>query len=328
LSTLPAPSAEQPSELTHYLTITCDQPFRAELKEEIKAWLVGQGIDSFVEGAIEHCDIPDETGIDKDLLFDELGGNESPIVLYSYDLAWLQMIASQLKSAIPSGFSCEFAHLETTLWQEGWKESFRPITTALFYLYPPWEETVCPAGKIPLIINPGMAFGTGQHATTQLSLEALENVGSDRERNAHCHLLDVGTGSGILAIASSKLGYTSIDACDIDPDSLRAVEENCALNQVDHINSWRGSVQPHLQDRQHYYHVIIANILYPVLEELLPDFVRLLATNGVVILSGILTEQKAAMLALCTPHGLSCQEERDKDDWSCIVVKTGNNPSA
>ena len=162
-----------------------------------------------------------------------------------------------------------------------------------------------------------MAFGTGQHATTQLCLEALESLSGQNARGA---LLDVGTGSGILAIAAQKLGFAPIDACDIDPDAMLALKENCGLNQTSGITTWHGSLEPTLADKQHCYRVIVANILFPVLEELLPQLARLRHPQGVLLLSGILSEQKAAMRALCQQQGLHVLTEFDREDWACLIV--------
>jgi ribosomal protein L11 methyltransferase len=318
LSTSPATSANTSHPLTYSLTITIAGPTPSTTKEDVKGWLVMQGIDSFVEGLIDHCDIPDESGIDKEQLFSELGGDEGPIILYSYDAEWLQGVGQQLLDHFAPAVSWQLGSLPTAEWQEGWKDSFRPITTERFYLYPPWDEGALPAGKLPLIINPGMAFGTGQHATTQLCLETIETLHQDISEATR--VLDVGTGSGILAIAARKLGYPQVDACDIDPDALLAVEENCTLNQIDGIHRWQGSIMPTLATAEHRYQLIFANILFPVLEELLPHLAALLAKDGLLLISGILVEQEAEMLALAKAARLQLQKSINKDSWSCLVL--------
>ncbi len=316
LLTSPKPT----NEITYYLTITFVPSSALACKDEVISWLVMHGIDSFMEGSVEHCDIPDESGIDKTELFDQLGGNESPLVLCGYNPEWLRSIAAQLTARFAPQLSWKLTSMPTTEWQEGWKEGFRPITTARFFLYPPWETSPCPAGKMPLVINPGMAFGTGQHATTQLCLSALESITKNRAAAGFARLLDVGTGSGILAIAAKKLGFAEIDACDIDPDAILACAENCRLNQVSGINPWQGSLVPRLNGKEQCYEVIIANILFPVLEELAPALARLLAPGGTLLLSGILCEQEEQMLGICAQHGLTVQEKFNLEDWSCLLV--------
>lgn len=313
-------STNAPANATTYsLTIAFVTTPIAETKDAVAAWLIMRGIDSFEEGSIASCDIPDESGLDKIQLFDELGGNESPIMLYSYDKAWLENLAKDLNADFGEAIALSYGQIATRDWQDGWKDGFRPITTRVFYLYPPWDTSACPSDKVPLIINPGMAFGTGQHATTQLSLEALEHL-STSSTPAEETLLDVGTGSGILSIAARKLGYAHVDACDIDPDAGLAVHDNCRLNSISGINFWSGSIMPTLAQRKACYQVIVANILFPVLEELLPHLARLLATNGTLILSGILVEQQEAMEKLCNAQGLVCTTSFAKDDWSCMIV--------
>jgi ribosomal protein L11 methyltransferase len=127
-----------------------------------------------------------------------------------------------------------------TEWLEGWKESFKPIETARFYIYPPWDDKNIPKGKIPLVVEPGMAFGTGQHATTQIVLHRLEALAATGAPLKSWRLMDVGTGTGILALAAMKIGFKSVAGSDIDPDAVSSAENNAKLNHLT-LPLWQGS---------------------------------------------------------------------------------------
>ena len=136
---------------------------------------------------------------------------------------------------------------------EGWKDSFKPFATKKFYVYPPWEQNKEELGKIPLEVEPGMAFGTGQHATTQLCLAQIENLFESKTIET---VLDVGTGTGILAIAAIKLGAKKLVGTDIDADAVIAAKENAVRNECS-FEVFQDSVPADTNS----YDFVIANIL-------------------------------------------------------------------
>ena len=294
------------------------------LKEQVKAWLYAQGEESFVEGSLEDLDIDHEFVDSERNFYQELGGEHSPISIYSYDIEHLQSLHAKLIQKFPAGVHCLQKSMETSVWLEGWKESFKPIRTERFYLYPPWEQAPEPGSSlIPLIIDPGMAFGTGQHATTQVCLKALENFTSFASSKPALRFLDVGTGSGVLAIAAKKMGFDTVHACDIDPNSVVASKANAKANKTE-FSVWKGSVpssQFKTEEPTGSYDLVVANILFVVLEKIIGDLASELGPQGKLILSGLLVEQKDKMLEKALQHGLTCVQEWEQSDWSCLYLE-------
>jgi ribosomal protein L11 methyltransferase len=208
-----------------------------------------------------------------------------------------------------------FEIVEEQNWAEAWKQHYRPILVGKHLLVlPAWLENPQP-DRIPILLDPGMAFGTGTHPTTRLSLEALEN--HLQPGNA---MLDVGTGSGILAIAAAKLGAASVVGLDVDPVAIESAQENLRRNKVEwvvHLD--RGSIQDCPSDVK--FDLIVANILTPVLLQLveqgLTDRVR---KGGKLILSGILDHQADEVKSASRRHGLEVIQELSWKDWRAIIL--------
>ena len=197
-------------------------------------------------------------------------------------------------------------------WQLAWKMYFKPIFISQHIVIVPEGEKFVPTpNQIVIVIRPGQAFGTGTHPTTQLVLRALEKWLSPDMR-----VLDVGTGSGILAIAAAKLGARSVVANDIDPMALENAHQNVQLNQpLPPINFLPPSVKPAGK-----FDLILANLTSQVLLELLPDFNLWLDHNGKVIASGILQEAKEKFVANLHIHDWKLLEQISQDEWTCLVI--------
>jgi ribosomal protein L11 methyltransferase len=201
--------------------------------------------------------------------------------------------------------------------QENWAEMHRPYFTPQkigrnFYFLPPWEAVEkTPPGRIPLIIEPGQAFGTGLHPSTQLSLKQIEKSVYLNLLPEPYTLLDVGTGTGILSIAASLLGFEKITAIDVDPLAIEAVEQNLEFNQTHNIEA----SQKNIQELQTPYSIIVSNILLETHLELLPEYVRLLRPKGKLILAGLLNDQFKAIMPLCLEQGLVLEERIIQEDW-------------
>ena len=307
-----------------HISFTTNPDESSKLKEQVKAWLYAQGEESFVEGSLEDLDIDHEFVDSERNFYQELGGDLSPISIYSYDIEHLQSLHARLLQSFPEGINSQEKNMETSVWLEGWKQSFKPISTEAFYLYPPWEKAPEPGSSlISLIIDPGMAFGTGQHATTQVCLKALETFKDYASTNGKLRFLDVGTGSGVLAIAAKKIGFSTVHACDIDPNSVLASKANAKANDVS-FSVWKGSIPSSnfkANESTGSYDLVVANILFVVLTKIIGDLATELAPNGKLILSGILVEQKGQMLEQARDHGLICVQEWEQSDWSCLYLE-------
>ncbi|MEE2959652.1 MAG: 50S ribosomal protein L11 methyltransferase [Myxococcota bacterium] len=177
-------------------------------------------------------------------------------------------------------------------WRETWKQFFKPLQiTPSLWVLPPWEQRPADTTAQLILIDPGMAFGTGQHETTQLVLSTLwQYLPQDQQRNTHKNLLDVGCGSGILAIASAMKGIGAVEAIDIDPESIAATLTNAAINHIAH--KIHVSTTP-VGDITTRFDWVVANIIAPTLIQLAPDIVARIKPGGHLLLSGLLTEQAA-----------------------------------
>lgn len=211
-----------------------------------------------------------------------------------------------------------FRKLEDKDWAHAWKEHYHPFRVGRrLWIQPSWSPTEKSLGADDIVISldPGMAFGTGLHPTTQLCLRALENLVAGGER-----VLDVGTGSGILAIAAIKLGAAEVLALDTDPVAAAAAAENAARNGVaSKVHVATASLDA-VNARPCQF--VVVNILAPVIVDLLRTK-RLLdhvEPGGFVILSGIIEEQSAAVAEALAEKGALVTERQQIRDWVCLVA--------
>lgn len=213
----------------------------------------------------------------------------------------------------------QFRTIEEKNWVEAWKEHYHPIPIGeRLVIIPNWLEP--PAGnRIHIRIDPGMAFGTGTHPTTQLCLALIEAGLAPGDT-----VTDIGCGSGILSIAALKLGAKHALAVDIDPLAVENTQKNAALNQVQKvIETGQGSLEEIKSGQFSRVQAtfVFANILAPVLEALLEAGLRdIVAPGGTAILSGILDEQEPAVLAAVQTHGFKLSDRRQSGDWVALAV--------
>lgn len=197
-------------------------------------------------------------------------------------------------------------------WHERWKESIEPVTVGPVTIAPPWLVAAVPAGSVPVVIDMGQAFGTGHHETTTGCLAALAEMDLGRRS-----VLDVGTGTGVLAIAARLLGAARVVGCDVDPLATAAASANAARNGVPlelHTGSL-GSVPAGTFD------VVVANLDTATLTSLACDLVARLAPRGVLIASGVSIERRDEAVAAFAEAGLPVQD-RAGAEW---VVLTGSS---
>jgi len=197
-------------------------------------------------------------------------------------------------------------------WGESWKKDWRPISAGRVFVRPSWITAAAPEGAAEVILDPGMAFGTGTHPTTALCLRALSGLLASRPGAS---VLDVGTGSGLLAIAARKLGAGRVRGTDNDPVAVKVARENAVQNGVE----LQLGEEP-LATLRDTYDVIVANILANTLVELAPDLAPRLAPGGVAVVSGILATQEAEVRAAYRQAGLSDLREVDGRDGEWIAL--------
>ncbi len=286
-------------------------------------WLAAHGVDEFVEGVMDGLDIDHEyTGPSDRDFYAELGGELLPVSVYKYSRELLEDLKLKIERDFPQGVVVEILAMETSEWLEGWKESFKPIETSRFYIFPPWDSEKKIKNKIPIVIEPGMAFGTGQHATTQVVIHALETLISKNNDFRNWRCMDVGTGTGILALAALKMGFKTVAGSDIDPDAVTAAINNARLNHIE-LPVWQGSCPVNgVRGRPEFeppFDLVIANILFVVLKKIIPDLARITKAGGLLILSGLLIEDSAEMKSLAEGHGLSFIGQSELEGWSCMT---------
>ena len=210
-------------------------------------------------------------------------------------------------------------------WMEAWKQHYKPILIGeRLVIVPVWMDSPDP-DRVAIRIDPGMAFGTGTHPTTQLCLELMEKAISDvRESNNEFRVIDVGCGSGILSIAAIKLGAEKALGVDIDAGSVKNSRENANSNGVgDEFILAVGSVEE-IRKRQFAFDkapLVIANILAPVIVRLFEaGLADLIEDQGAIILSGILQEQEGRIVEAGQAKSLRVKDRRQIHDWVALTM--------
>ena len=200
-------------------------------------------------------------------------------------------------------------------WATAWKKYYHPVrVTRYLTIVPSWEtyEAVDPNEKI-ITLDPGMAFGTGTHPTTNLTLQALEVSLRGGET-----VLDVGTGSGVLSIASKYLGAKDVYAYDLDEVAVRAAKENMDLNEI--AKDVHVSANDLLKDVTVEADIIVANILADIILLMIPDAWRLLKQTGKLIVSGIIADKKSLVIDAMEAQGFIVEEILQQKDWFAIIL--------
>ena len=201
-------------------------------------------------------------------------------------------------------------------WGENWKRFFKPIqVTSTFVVKPPWSRIRLKKNQIPIDINPGMAFGTGTHATTKLCMKALERS----FRRKGLSVLDVGTGSGILSIAAARLGAGEVLGLDIDGAAVENARENVKRNSVFNIVKIRKGRIGEIQER---FDVVVTNIDLKNLKRMRWPLIHHLKSQGFLILSGILEEEGERLRQhyLETGH-FQWAKVTHEEGWACLTLK-------
>ncbi|MDA8164288.1 MAG: 50S ribosomal protein L11 methyltransferase [Desulfobacteraceae bacterium] len=201
-------------------------------------------------------------------------------------------------------------------WGQSWKTHFKPARlTSRLAITPSWE-TYVPQGEEAVIeLDPGMAFGTGLHASTRLALELIDETLAS-PRNGPIRALDVGTGTGILAMACALLGASRVVAIDNDPDAVHAAAENVRRNHLESSIEVSGR---DLREVAGPFELVVANIIHDTLVELAPVLRGLVAPGGALILAGILQgEQEASIIATYRVLGLESHRILHREEWTAL----------
>lgn len=228
-----------------------------------------------------------------------------------------------IRKALPAGAQPEIAPVPDKDWVAESQRQLAPIRAGRFFVHGSHFQGSCPRGTIAIEIDAGMAFGTGRHETTRGCLLALQRLA--REGRRVRRPLDLGTGSGILAIAAAKLWETEVLASDNDPQAVAVARRNAALNGVgDRVRVLTGNGYGARAIRDSGpYDLVLANILARPLVRLAPGLARHLARGGVAVLSGLLVNQEEMVLAAHRKVGLDLIWRIRLGDWSVLAVGRG-----
>lgn len=202
-------------------------------------------------------------------------------------------------------------------WADAWKRHF-PVTRIgrRIVIRPSWRRHRAAPGDAVVVLDPGMAFGTGLHPTTRLCLEAIEEL-ADEGRLRDARVLDVGCGSGILSIAAARLGADSVLGVDVDPIAIEATAANAARNGLGAaIQAGVGSVPTH----EAPFRVVLANLIASLLVRLAPDLARELAPGGRLVASGIFRDREDDVRAALDAAGLQVVGRHAGEDWVALVA--------
>ena len=200
-------------------------------------------------------------------------------------------------------------------WAESWKKYYHPIKLGKITIVPAWERYDASEDEIILRMDPGMAFGTGTHETTRLVIEMMQKILTGNER-----VLDVGTGSGILAICASKLGAKSVAAYDIDPVAVRVARDNIETDGATNITCDTSDLLASVDTTNGKYDVVLANIVADIIIRMLPDIDPYLADDGKIIMSGIISPRADEVRASIAENGLRIVAEMQENDWLAIMA--------
>lgn len=199
-------------------------------------------------------------------------------------------------------------------WANCWKKYYKPIHIGKrVVIVPMWEDYSPKPDEVTVKMDPGMAFGTGTHETTSLCAELIEKY-----MPSNCRALDVGTGSGILAILESKLGADTVDALDIDHNAVKVAKENCIANNVSNVSCRQSDLIAKADGK---YDFISANIVADIIIRMAENVSQYLKPNGLLVVSGIIEPQAEQVISVFKNKGFTLEFKLDKNDWNAFVFK-------
>ena len=279
--------------------------------------------ETFLEGNREYWDYIDEdlqehlSGLSQIKLYLEVDGTEEK------QLQKLEKVLASIKKRLPEkkigSLEMTVEKMPETNWEESWKDNYPPqLIGEKLIVLPCWNpgET---QGRIPVILDPGLTFGTGAHPSTQMCMEFMEeNI------RPGCTAIDLGSGSGILSITALRLGAKSAVGVDIDPKAEDIARENAAYNDFgpDKFSAITGNVSEDAEMMTRLagngYDLVLVNIVADVIISLAPIVKHFMKPDAMVICSGILDVREAEVAAALEANGLRILERKAKEDWRCI----------
>ncbi|MBS4029311.1 MAG: 50S ribosomal protein L11 methyltransferase [Ignavibacteriales bacterium] len=226
---------------------------------------------------------------------------------------WNENSHSLLKEQFPE-IQFSISEIPNQDWNKEWENSIEPIlATEKILVRPSWKKVENNDGKLVITIDPKMSFGTGHHETTRLMLQLMEKYVKPND-----FVLDLGTGTGILAIAAIKLDAKKCIAVDNDEWSIENTKENVVVNKVENlIDVFHGTIET---VRENNFDVILANIQSSIILPILPIMISKIKPNGKILLSGLLKEEREKILFSLSETSLNVNEEISENEWIAFCV--------
>lgn len=309
----------------------------SEAIDGITGALTDYGITGFIiSDSADFEDFLADKNSNWDYVDDELMGLktvEPHITLYVHDNAQGAEMCAAIKSLVEEykannadgyygNIRMEFANVKEEDWANNWKKYYKPFRVGKSLIVKPsWEEVKAEAGDKILEIDPASTFGTGQHHTTKLVMETLENVIKGGER-----VLDLGCGSGILSIAAMLFGAADITMCDIFENAVKTASENVEKNNIgrDKYRAFCGNI---IEDEKLCekigtgYDIVCANIVADVIIGMSGIFARFMKPSSKLIVSGVIDERLDEVIAALHLHGFSVISQENEEGWNCVLLK-------
>ena len=235
------------------------------------------------------------------------------LVAYFQGRSSVDVVQSELAEELP-GATFEVEGVVEQDWSESWKAQIRATTAGRLWVGPPWLEKDAPARSTKIVIEPGMAFGTGDHPTTHFCLESLDRALAERHGAS---VLDVGTGSAVLTIAARKLGAGRVVGTDNDPVAIRVALENAERNGAPNLELSTAE----LHEVSGTFDIVLANILANTLTDLAEAITAKVAPRGMLVLAGILSNQAEEVLVPYLGRGLALRTRVLRGEWAMLELE-------
>ena len=239
----------------------------------------------------------------------------------------LSRLKSEDREEIFGELSVTVANIAEEDWANNWKKYFKPISVGdKLLVKPTWEKVEDAGNKTVVEIDPSSSFGTGSHTTTKLCLEYIEKI-DEKLSGGNFEMIDVGCGSGILAIAANKLSGAHVTAIDIEENSIRVARENFETNNIPasdydlYLGSITDDAELFAKIASKKYKMLAANIVADVLKAMAPYFKKLLAEDGYAVISGIISERADEVEESFLEAGFSVIDKKDTDGWTAIFLR-------
>ena len=259
--------------------------------------------------------------IDEDLQQQLQGLSRIKLYLEDSDTASLARLTTLIEE---KQLSMTVEAMPETDWENSWQEHYPAVEVGQnLIVLPYWLAETDKSGRLPVILDPGLTFGTGAHPSTQMVMEAMEQLVTP-----HSHCLDLGSGSGILSIAALRLGAETAIGVDIDPKAEDIARENAAYNgfSMPAFCACTGDVTKDkaLMSRlaAGEYDLVLVNIVADVIIHLAPVLPRFLRSHSTLICSGILDSRLSDVVAALQQAGLTVTQTKSKEDWRCVIAKS------